>query len=293
MLAILEDHLILTEPPAMLSLYERAHNLFDLYDLQDYQNGFEDVMMTSTSEVSMANNDTIRALTMTNLKVIMEEHGVRLSNEAPMLSYIECLEFIRQIENTELLQQCRDTLLSEEMDNTEKWSLLIELVTGVAVESTLEFLEEVSDNVIKATLAYFTKREAFESVVATADPNYARICRELALFSRTVGGSQMRCHQHLFEESGLTGMPFSYYWGVNADYFLSMEREDLIYELIGFAIISAEGLSNPQKTIMETLQVVIGDMEELTKLQIILSQTLVQYRNKVSSGVSRVVASTN
>jgi hypothetical protein len=289
MLSILEDHLLLTEPPAMMELYLRAHNLFDLYDLENYQDGFDAIMMVNTSGVSMANNDAIRFLTMQNLKTIMVEHGIRLSDEAPMLAYVQCLEFIRQIENTEFLQQCRDTLLNEEMDNIEKWALLIELTTGVEVETTIEHLEEVTDAVIKATLVYFTKREAFETVAVTADPNYARMCSELALFSRTVGGSMMRCHQHLFEESGITGMPFSYYWGIYNTYFLSLAHEDLIYECIGFAIISADGLDNPQKTIMHTLQEVIGDIEELTKIQIILSQTLVKYRNEVSSGVSKVI----
>lgn len=291
MLDILQDHLSLTQPPAMFELYDRANDLFDQFDLEDYQFGYQDLLISADGAgdgVSIADNTAIYNLTMQYLKQITTEHQITLSQQASMLNYIQVLEFIKQIERTELVQECVDALGCDEFDNLDKFSLCLFVVVSLPQEDSMLFLEEIPDCVIATMYSYFKNRADLEVETDRLDPATRDAYREMDKYARVVKGQEMRSYKYLFEEDGAVGLPFEHHYKMNTEYLLNLPTTALIYESIGFALVSEGGLSNPQKTILDCLGKYITDLEQLTIIQIEITKVLIDYRNEVASGIGLV-----
>lgn len=291
MLAILQDHLSQTVPPEMMALYERANDLFDKYDLEDYQLGYEDLLVSADGAgdgVSVADNDAIWRLTMQYLRQITDEHQITLAEDATMLHYIQVLEFVRQIEHTEFIQECLDTLSCDEFDNLDAFARCLLLVSDIPEEDSMLFLEQIPDCVIQTMRDYFSRRVELEVQTETLDPATRDVYRELDKYARVIKGQEMRSYKYLFEEEGAIGLPFEHHYRANEQYLLSLPVQAMVYECIGFALLSEGGLSQPQQVIMDCVGKANADLEQLAKIQYEISKTLIEYRNEVASGIGLV-----
>lgn len=291
MLSILQDHLSQTVPPAMMELFERANDLFEKFDLEDYQLGYEDLLVSSDGAVdgsSTCSTEALYNLTMQFLKQITDEHQITLSSEAQMTQYILVLEFIRQIEFTELIQDCLDCLSCEDYDNLDKFGMCMGIVSGIQEEDAMVFLDTIPDCVIKTMRDYFARRVELEVETDQLDPAMREVYREMDKYARVIKGQDMRSYKYLFDEEGALDLPFEYHYRQNEAYLLGLPVEAMVYECIGFALVSEGGLTNPQQTIMNCIGKAITDLERATKIQYQISKTLIEYRNEVASGVGLV-----
>lgn len=292
MLAILQDHLSLTQPPEMFALYERANDLFDKFDLEDYQLGYEDLLVSADGAgdgVSTASNEAIYTLTMTYLKQIMAEHQIGLNADAGMLQYIQVLEFIRAIELTELVQECLDALSCDDMDNLDKFIRCMLVVSSIEEEDAMLFVESIPDCVIKTMRDYFDRRVDLEVQTDTLDPAARDVYREMDKYARLIKGQNMRSYQYLFTDEGAIGLPFEHHYRQNEAYLATLPLEAFVYECIGYALVSEGGLSNPQQVIMDCVGKTLTDLERATRVQYEISKTLIEYRNEVASGIGLVM----
>lgn len=292
MLPILQDHLSLTVPPPMMELFERANDLFEKYDLEDYQLGYEDLLVSSDGAgdgMSTCTTDSLYNLTMQYLRQITTEHQITLNPEAGMLQYILVLEFIRQIEYTELVEDCLDALSCEDLDDLDKFTRCMEIVSSIPEEESMLFMEPVPECVIATMREYFKRRVELEVDTDPLDPNTKAVYREMDKYARIIKGQEMRSYKYLFDEEGTIGLPFKHHYRQNEQYLLALPVQALVYECIGFALLSEGGMENPQQIIMECLGQAITDLEQTTKIQFEISRTLIEYRNEVASGVGLVV----
>jgi hypothetical protein len=219
--------------------------------------------------------------------VLLREHGLTLSEDAHLRDYADFMQFIKSIETTGTIAECLQCLENEDIDNEEKFAQIVEFVTGRNIESTIEMVHTVPNSVLMVLKEYFKGRIGFEQQTKEVDPAYERICKELDLFARTINGQQMKSYLHLFEDNGIIGMAFDFYWTRYQEYLMKLAPQDLVYECIGFAILSENGMNDPQKLIMECVNRHYGNLETVTDIQNTLVTTLIEYRNKVSSGVAR------
>jgi hypothetical protein len=291
MLSILQDHLSQTVPPAMMELFERANDLFEKFDLEDYQLGYEDLLVSSDGAVdgaSTCSSEALYNLTMQYLKQITDEHQITLNPEAQMLQYILVLEFIRQIEFTELIQDCLDALACEDFDNLDKFTMCMSIVSAVPEEDSMLFLDVIPDCVIRTMKDYFARRVDLEVETDMLDPEVKAVYREMDKYARVIKGQDMRSYKYLFDEEGAIGLPFENHYRQNEAYLLKLPVQAMVYECIGFALVSEGGLTNPQQVIMDCIGRAITDLEQTTKIQFEISKTLIEYRTEVASGVGLV-----
>jgi hypothetical protein len=264
MLSILQDHLSQTVPPAMMELFERANDLFEKFDLEDYQLGYEDLLVSSDGAVdgaSTCSSEALYNLTMQYLKQITDEHQITLNPEAQMLQYILVLEFIRQIEFTELIQDCLDALACEDFDNLDKFTMCMSIVSAVPEEDSMLFLDVIPDCVIRTMKDYFARRVDLEVETDMLDPEVKAVYREMDKYARVIKGQDMRSYKYLFDEEGAIGLPFENHYRQNEAYLLKLPVQAMVYECIGFALVSEGGLTNPQQVIMDCIGRAITDLE--------------------------------
>lgn len=292
MLAILQDNLALTETPEMITLYERAIALFDQYNLEDYQIGYEDILLSADGAVdgvSISSNAALHSLTVRYADQLLTEHQILLSDEASLLHRILVLEFIKQVERTELVAECFEILSNEDIDNLDKFGKCMDVVSSIPEEDSMLFLEQIPDCVIGTMRNYFARRVELEVETETLDQSVRNVYRELDKYIRIIKGQEMRCAKYLFEDEGCIGLPFDHHFKQNQEYLLKLPLQAMLYECIGFALVSEDGLANPEKVILESVGAYIGDLDRLTVIQYEISKILIDYRNEVSSGVGIVI----
>jgi hypothetical protein len=226
---------------------------------------------------------------MTYLKQITTEHQITLSSDATMIHYILVLEFIRAIEYTELVQECYDALSCEDLDNLDKFARCLDIVSTICEEDSMLFLDQIPDCVIKTMKDYFGRRVELEVQTDTLDPTTRAVYREMDKYARVIKGQEMISYKYLFDIEGAVGLPFEHHFRQNEAYLLALPLQAMIYECVGFALISEDGLKDPQRIIMECVGKTISDLERLTKIQYEISKTLIEYRNEVASGIGLVV----
>lgn len=288
MLPIVEDQLRTTETHEMFLMYSRMFDMFDAFDVEDYQLAYEDLMISADGAfdgVSVFDNHALYNLTMLFAKQILLEHQIGLSDSATMNHYIQVLEFIKDIEKTELLELCHDALVDETTDNIDKFANCLEIVSSIPVSSSMEFLGSIPDCVISTVADYFQRRIDLEVAKDAIDSSVKDVYKELDKFARLIEGQSMRCYQYLMVEDGCVGLPFTHHFKLNEEYLLALPLQAMLYELVGFALISENGLSNPEQTIISSLGEYIEDLDRLTVIQYELSKVLIEYRNEIGSGI--------
>lgn len=288
MLALFEDHLALTETPEMQTLYRTVYDLFSEYDWDHVNEALEDMLISdATVGTGVSDNVSIYNYTLEMCQVLLREHGLTLSEDAHLRDYADFMSFIKAIENTDTIAECVQCLENEDMDNEEKFAQLVEFVIGRNIESTIEMVHVVPNSVLTVLKEYFKGRIRFTQETKEVDPAYERICKEMDLFARTINGQEMVSYKHLFQDNGIIGMAFDFYWTRYQQYLMTLEPQDFVYECIGLAILSEDGMNDPQKLIMECVNKHYGNLETVTEIQNTLVTTLIEYRNKVSSGIVR------
>lgn len=288
---ILQNHLSQTETPEMFVLYERALALFDAFGQEAEQEQMEEILATADGAMDgmgMANNSAIYEYVILVLDNILRQHQIELNETATLQARIEVLEFIKMLDQTELIDECKQALDSDELDNTDKFVRCMNSVTGLEELNILEYVEPVHDCVIRAMKEFIDRRCEFESAVEALDDSVKQIYRDFDKYSRAVGGAGMLSHQYLFEYEGAVGLPLSHYYETNKQYLLELTVEDMVLELIGFSIMSEDGFNNPATAIMECISKDYADLNQITKIQMTVQQTLAQYRNEISTGVSLI-----
>lgn len=293
MLAILEDHLKQTVPVEQYMLFDRAHELFDKYDWSHAQTAFEDLMVSSDGLHGTASTTAIHDLTLEILLAITTEHQISLNNEARIEQYCTILEFIKQVEHTEFITESVNLLTTDDYNNTEKFCELISLVSGGNALEYMLFVEEIPDAVISKLKEYFTAREACEIAIEALPEENKEVYSQMETFGRTVSGKDMMSYKFLMENHGAIGMPLDFYWKLFEDYLKKLEDADMIYELIGFGMMSAGGLDDVIAVVNTLLSSKFSNIDHLIKLQNLLTTTLVEYRNEVSTGVARAATLTS
>jgi hypothetical protein len=121
------------------------------------------------------------------------------------------------------------------------------------------------------------------------DPATRVVYREMDKYARVIKGQGMRSYKYLFDEEGAIGLPFEHHYRQNEQYLSALPLQAMIYECIGYALVSEGGLDNPQKLIVDCVGQYITDLEQMTRVQFEISKTLIEYRNEVASGVGLVV----
>lgn len=288
---IIEDHLSLTEPPEMFSLYSRAFYLFDAFGLEGLHSQYEDLMVSADGAgdgISQASNQSIYSLTIEILDQMLTQHQIAVNESATFANRIEVLEFIKQLDVTEFIAECREALRHDEFDNTDKFIRCMSIVQGMEEEDIALFIEPIEDCVIRVLKDFIERRCEFEIAVEPLDEDVKRVYKSLDRFSRAVKGSEMLCHKYVFDEEGVVGLPFAHYFKMNQEYLMGLRPEDMVLELIGWCIVSCDGFNDPTKTAMSEVSKYITDLNTTTRIHMLFEQTLIQYRNEIVSGVSRI-----
>ena len=96
----------------------------------------------------------------------------------------------------------------------------------------------------------------------------------------------MQCYKHVHEAEAAVGLPLELYWKTYQTYLLSIPEKAMIYELIGFAMISDRSGDNPSDVIGPILSTYFGDdIDKIAMAKSQINQIVIDLHNDINSGV--------
>ncbi len=286
MIDILENHL---KQCVTAEQYEQYMTVFEIteqlgLDGDEYYNNL--FMMFSNEQIDNL-DQAIHEAVMSDIYGVLSAHGIGVDLDATIAQLEPVLRFLVMIEDTEFTELLNTIVQDELTDHAEKLAGCIQEVVGVEIEAVLPVLIEVPETVILSIKRYIEQRRANEpkedDYSASIQASYIKA---LTQYVKVVQGNEMRCYQHVLIDDVTLGLPLDYYWALYNDYLTTIPMEAMIYELIGFCLISEDNDKNPTTIIGPIIEKYYGsDIDQLTQANIIITNTLINLRNAASSGM--------
>ena len=282
MLDILKDYLATAVTIEMKDAIVKAHHLFDIIQLPDYEKGFEEILMLDDTVDQGVTQSVIIDLTKSLQHKILLEHGVTLHEDADM----EVLSNF--IQGIILLQSYSDraTILRvAALPGTpeEVFAELIALVVACPADELVNDIESVNQLLIGRICDMaedFVERPPTEAEQIAQIKYKNMFTRISELFSGVAFGITP------YLQNGLDlGYPFLIYITL-----IGTELEELPIDLIALnlfmlAMISEDGIDKPRAVIQEHIGEYIFDIDKVTRIDIEIGNLLLKLNNDLVGGI--------
>lgn len=272
MLDILRDYLASAATPEMLAAVEQAHAVFDEINLENFEEKFEEILMTDDGSDLGSTVTNIVSLTNSLQAQILLEHGVEL---APVE--------IRTSTTTELIRGLIDIQDYEDHDTVistlsvggnpeEVFCELLQLVTSKTADEWLQYVDRAD----RALLARIGQLHT-----TTIDPAYRLDANKLRIeglreFCRLTGGDNLYVLTIL--RSGVdVGFSFKVYVDPALE---SLPARQAARELIAASFVCSDSANNPRATIKNHVQDHISSLDKITAIDVEISKILLDFNNR-------------
>lgn len=231
-------------------------------------------------------NHEIRTAVVLDASNTLLAHGVTLTETAMLRDYVAFLRFFSSIEDYEDMETVLAIACSDEYDDVEKLCTAIEEVTGEEAVNLMACIEHVQSTVVSNMIKYCSERVQEQPIDTTEEIENRELGQALKTYADHIQGHDMACYKHVFEANAAVGLPIELYWKTYQDYLTSIPKEAMLYELIGFAIISDSADKNPADVIEPVLAMYYGeDIDQIAMAKTIVNQVIIDVRNSLTSGV--------
>jgi hypothetical protein len=270
-LDVLQTYLNDACTPELRSAVEAAHAVFERINLQNYDDGFEEILMTDDSTDQGESTQHIVDLTNKLLRKILAEHTVVLAYEASMEVLVKAVEGILDLQDYED-RNAIVGITNLDLNPQEKFAELMALVTSMSVEEWLLEVEEVGPTLI--TRVREMAEPTYDEVPdAEAQQALAMYAERFIKFMNFLSNPKLTIGEMLM--SGLPpGYPFEVYVNMLGRGLDEMTPERAAQELLAMAFVSSDGTNSPRQVIHDHLEHLVADVNKITKIDIKLNEYL-------------------
>lgn len=278
----IKGFLIDQETPEMIDIYDQAWRLMETLNHTHFAGAVEELMMIASGSDIESFITHFRQLMHGNLDEVIQDHGLLINEDSPILFKIILLEFFIAIEKTELVSGCARLLESDETNNTELFCEVVSIVTGHSVDDIIIYMQPVQRSVIENMRAYILQREELEdTMVAIENDDLQAHYRALEQYCRLMKAQTTVGYVLAFQEDGRVGGDFAELLKIHLN---SMDRTSVASfakEIVSLAICS-DGWTNPQVVIENVLPTITENLKELAIIQRIIVDELQYWKIEIN-----------
>lgn len=274
MLDILRDYLNANATPEMVKAIDEAHQAFDRIDLQDYDTGFNNILMEDGNNDSGATMGKIVQLTLNNQYYILNEFAIQPVDEQPISRLTELINGVLDIETYEDKDMVSH-ILSTTMSSEEKFCELFALVSIHTVDEMLPFIGSVGNSLL-VRINDLVSRKQKEQLGEKETAEEQTLITRFQCF-QAYSQVPARLTEKLLTTGIGVGMPFMVYANTIGRMFETLDPEIAAHEFIAMALISSDGSGNPQKIIATNIEHFIADVDTITKIDIIVTNFMLGF----------------
>lgn len=265
----------------------RALELFDEYELEDYESGYLDIMMTLDNSGLSDGIVSITDLTRTLQDLILSQMGIELSEDTKIRQANTVLEVMRNLEATDM---CSDIVVicTESSEPAETLCEIIHSVSGLPAEEFYDVVFNVSDALIDRIREICEKQSSDHRSAIDREQSRKAIER-LKRFKLFIGEDvDLAIWTCIMEFTPLL-QEFSLYY----DKIIDKVKEDKSIKgkaihLFGATIVSSDAVSSPKEYIQEELNKTFTSIDEITPIMVAVQQVILDFESWESSGVKLV-----
>jgi len=267
MLHNLQTYLRTTATPELTAAVEEAHELFDELGMENYEPGYEELLMMHGTVDPDQTLMSITELTNQLQRRILQEHDIELiESEIATSTYNSLIRGLLQLQDYEDFATLT-TITMLDNSNEEILAEALSLVTEKTPDEWMEYIDSVGMFLIARLreLAYKEKPLDFDAL-ERAEQHLSRLQK----FQDLIGNAELTLSKRL--KDGLSvGYPFTTYTNPELD---ALPAEQAAQELVAMALVSKEGLNNPRGIIRSHLEEQISSIDKITKIDIEVNKLL-------------------
>lgn len=280
--AEIQNLLVNTTTPEVVSLFDRAAKVFEDLNFEDWLDVLANVVGDLSDEGDSEVVDIMRLRVNEMLDSILMMHGVVLTSEATLGDRLAIAEALSRVSGYD----DKSSLLLEVESNTSAPEVLagvVALLSDMRVEATLAVVEDVSDG-FKARL-----REIIEGQESEQLEEIAILGDQIRAYEKykIVFANDVRWCDRFAQFPQAFGLPFDAY----VKYYLAQQVEnDLVdsadtqmawrricINLIGIGCLSAEGVVKTADNAKRYLEQICTDLGQVTQMYAKLTNLLLEF----------------
>lgn len=272
MLDMLDDYLAGATTPELRESIRHAHELFDRYGLDTYEQGFEELLMTGDNVDTGVTVEKIYDLTRALQFQILEQHQLVIREDASPSSlniFLEGLKRIPDYDDPDSLY----AILASPRDAMELIAECVALVTG----HHATWLHSLVTNCGIALLQTIVKN--LDQQHFAIDPNEVILKRRLVdAYQRFIMIADIKQLKiaYLLDNGLDVGHPLTVYLNILADDFEEMDAPYVANEIVAMCLISPDAIDNPRAAVSAHLDKYISNMDKLTKVDVLVGELLLK-----------------
>ena len=284
MLEILDQVLTDEGTPEVRAVLEETFELFEAYELTDYELAFNDLVLTSDNSEASTRLAQIVDLVERMQDNILAQFQVTLSETATARQANAVLRTIKLIESTELNEEI-NLLCAEAVDPEEALCEIVALLNGDEAENWFEVIEEVSQAFIDKVREICGK--AMDDKRAVLD--HEQVTKALGRLTRFREFIQqdILIYQLILEERANLLIPFADYYDLmiqglrDAD----LKSESMAMQLYAATMVSSDSADCPAEAIQEQLNKTFASADQITPVIVHLRDLMIRFNSYLTSGV--------
>lgn len=276
MLPELRDFLVESATPDQLDLIEGATSALGTIGLEQYQEGYLDILMTNESFDAGESVQAIFNLTEQMLRSVLKEHGVVCVDDTDIEVQTKLVEGIVALQNYEMAQDLIDCV-QEDQTSEEIFANMLRLVTEYYPEQFLTQLAFVNPYLIKKIKELAQGQHEDEVDYVDAPPLHTvEQTRNIQRYIRFMENTELDVIRHV--RAGLRlGYPFDVYIRAMELDLEQLEPKRVAQELVALALISGDAQAAPSEFVKENIDRFISSIDKITQIQIALNDILVRF----------------
>jgi hypothetical protein len=154
-------------------LLNQSFELFDEYDLPEYQEQYTGLLMTADNSDTQAVRDDFYGQAVKDLELILKSHDIEVFEETPLEVILEIVRAIRTLQDYSDKQEINH-IVNELADNEEKFCELLELVTPFTTDYFLSHVQKVSKALLELIASQTEESAYFEDNDSDVDTDQIR-----------------------------------------------------------------------------------------------------------------------
>lgn len=269
-----------TYSPEQYDLYSACFDIFDQYEIEDYENSFIDLLMEA------GNKDTYQAslefiiLIKNTLLNVLHSQGVEINEEADIEIIKEIARCLLEIQHYEDKQSILDTL-DADFHGEERLCELFRFVSSFSVDKFIVAIDGVNEAIFVKLREIYTEEinEVPEDTEVTFITNKLKVLKSFLQFDDAVGFKLIR-------KSASIGLSFDHYLFYLKKNLEDMEVEQAAKELMVLLVMSKDTHASPLEHYSIKSGDIFLDIDKISKVNVQLVKLFSQFEVLVKNILS-------
>jgi hypothetical protein len=260
MLTLLSDFLDMATTPEEKIRIEDAFAAFDRIGLDDYEQGFEQIIECRETDDATLTMDAVLQLVAELQHKILSMHLIFMTEDTTMRMNTNLIHGLMDLQEHEERAAIK-SIVALDMPTREVFCELMAFVTEYTVDTLLEFVKEVSPSLI-ARIKEIRADDDLEGEEVASERK--ALIDKFTRFDLYLPNGAPSFTRDMLKQGVDVGMPFTVYAAQMGNNFEQLDPAIIAEEMFAMALVSIDGNTSPLNIIKDNLDRYVSNADTMT-----------------------------